>query len=59
MGSVSKLILALQVKENLTLPELLKKYPDLATLQYEEQLGEELKPESRKTRKKKKQLLCD
>ena len=40
MGKISDEIRKIQVKENLTLPQLFEKYPHLARLQYEE-LGEE------------------
>jgi hypothetical protein len=52
MGKVAEMILELQKDEGLTLPELFKKYPDLAKLQYEEQLKE-----NSNNKKSKKQLL--
>ena len=40
MGKVAKEIKKIQMKENLTLPQVFEKYPHLASLQYQE-LNEE------------------
>tara|TARA_R110000824_G_scaffold305857_1_gene493614 strand:- start:241 stop:408 length:168 start_codon:yes stop_codon:yes gene_type:complete len=36
VGKINEEIKKLQIKENLTLPQLFEKYPHLARLQYEE-----------------------
>mgnify|MGYP003660126398 FL=1 len=51
-GKIAKEIKNIQVKENLTLPELFEKYPHLAKLQLEELLEE-------KEEKQDKKLLLD
>jgi hypothetical protein len=48
VGKVAKEIKKIQIKENLTLPEVFKKYPYLANLQLEELLEEnELKKDKK------------
>ena len=56
MGKISDEIRKIQVKENLTLPQLFEKYPHLARLQYEE-LNEEQDLNEEKSRQIK--LLLD
>ena len=56
MGKVADEIKKIQVKENLTLPDVFQRYPHLASLQYEE-LKEEDNLVEEKT--KKKELLLD
>ena len=47
-GKIAKEIKNIQVKENLTLPELFEKYPHLAKLQLEELLEEKEEKQDKK-----------
>ena len=56
MGKIWKEIKKIQIEEHLTLPEVFKKYPHLAKLQYME-LSEEMDLEENKKEKQIKLLL--
>jgi|TARA_Y100000004_G_C8858938_1_gene388116 hypothetical protein len=62
MGKVADQIKKLQIKEELTLPELFKKYPHLAELQHLELMEEDLAKRQQKqweAKKKQMKLLLD
>ena len=58
MGKIAKQIKKIQIEEGLTLPELFKKYPHLASLQHLELL-EESEQENLSSAKKQLKLLLD